>query len=336
MKRILAVLLLFGMALSGCAEQGTRRQVFLMDTVVELQAYGAGSEEAIDRAVERLQELEGMFSPSDENSEIERLNRAADSAAAAVSADLENVLRQGISLTEETGGAFDISLGRLIDLWDIKGEHPAVPEEDAIEQALQAAGIENVALEGGKAALTAGVKLHVGGIAKGYAANQVAELLRQAGVTSALFSIGGSIGAIGQSPGNKPWRVGIRDPDGSASSYIGTLPLRDQIVAVSGDYERFFEQDGVRYHHILDASTGAPARSGLRSVSVLCSDGAQADALSTALFVMGKERALAFWRAHRDFECVLVEEGRRVTVTQGIAEEFALTDARYTCETAAW
>jgi thiamine biosynthesis lipoprotein len=175
--------------------------------------------------------------------------------------------------------------------------------------------------------------IDLGAIAKGYTADKVSALLAEYGVTSALVSLGGNITAIGTKPGGPSWRVAVRNPD-DPESYLCILSISDQTVSTSGGYERYFEQDGVVYHHILDPLTGSPARSGLKSVSVVSSSGTVADALSTALFVLGEDAALTLWRACDDFDAVLVREDGTVLVTEGLESRFEFEGERhgYTCE----
>ncbi|MPM78812.1 FAD:protein FMN transferase [bioreactor metagenome] len=179
----------------------------------------------------------------------------------------------------------------------------------------------------------AGMAVDLGGIAKGFAGDRSLAVLADYGVTSALVSLGGNITALGQKPDGSPWRVAVKDPK-DPESYLCVLSLRDRTVATSGAYERYFEQDGVVYHHIIDPSTGYPARSGLLSVTVVSPSGAVADAMSTALFVLGEEKGLALWRASEDFEAVLVREDGTVLITQGLfdQQEFQGAERGYTCE----
>ena len=162
-----------------------------------------------------------------------------------------------------------------------------------------------------------GFALDLGGIGKGYAAGRCKEILKAHGVTSALLSLGGNVSALGSKPDGTAWTVAIEDPDGG--DYLGTVQIADQCVVTSGGYQRYFEQDGVRYWHILDPETGKPARSGMKSVTIVSADDTLADALSTALFVMGPERAAEFWRVHRaEFGAVWLTEDGRLFVTEGL------------------
>lgn len=318
--------------LSGCAKGKAERQIYIMDTVCNISVSGEGCEETVGQIEDLLEKVDLMCSPTQEESEVNVLNRAA-SEGIAPSKELLELLEKGQKVRLETGGAFDITLGKLIELWDIGGANN-IPNNSQISNALSMCGAGNFEISEGTARLSNGCEINLGGIAKGYAAGRAMEIFKENNTARALISLGGNICVWGEKEDGTPWKIGVRDPNGGASDYIGILELRDTVIAVSGDYERFFEKDGVLYHHIIDASTGKPAESDIRSVSVVCRDGARADALSTALFVMGKERALDFWRESDDFECIIVGNDMKVTVTQGLSDKLYLTDGGYSLEIA--
>jgi thiamine biosynthesis lipoprotein len=170
-----------------------------------------------------------------------------------------------------------------------------------------------------------GAGVDLGGIAKGFAADEIARVLKENGVTSAVLSLGGNVGVIGEKPDGSPWGVGIRDPHGTANEYVGILKLRDTFAVTSGGYERSFEQDGVTYHHIFDPKTGYPANNGLISVTIVSNDSTYADSLSTALYVMGYDKAMAFYEQYKDFEAVFITDQNLIRCTPGIASDFILT-----------
>jgi hypothetical protein len=207
-----------------------------------------------------------------------------------------------------TDGAFDITLAPVVRAWGFSGDKSyRVPTPEELQDLLARRSYDDV---------------DFGGIAKGYASDLTASSLRGApGVTGAIINLGGNVYAVGGNSG-KPWRVAIRDPfDGDKT--VGTLEVKDRAVVTSGGYERYFERDGVRYHHIIDPRTGYPASSGLASVTVVCASGAMADGLSTGLFVLGKERALEIWRENRElFDLVLTDDGGAVTITEGLTGAF--------------
>ncbi len=319
--------------LAGCAPQGEplERTFFAMDTVMSVKLYAGGDEALLDAAEDRVRELEALWSVTDENSEIYALNR--DGAVSGLSPETADLLDTALGLCQRTGGALDISTYPLLRCWGFTTGEYSVPDEETIAALLPLADYTQVRQEGTYASLAEGMELDLGSVAKGCTGWWLAHLLRENGVTSALLDLGGNIQTVGAKPDGSPWRVAVRDPAGDGA--LGVVEVVDKAVITSGGYERYFEEDGVRYWHILDPETGRPAHSGLVSVTVVGDTsaawgdaGAVCDGLSTALFVMGREEAVGFWRGHREewgFELILVEEDGSVTVTAGLEEHFTLS-----------
>ncbi len=330
MKRLLAALAL--LLLAGCAPaQPLERTFFAMDTVMSVRLYQGGGESTLGQAEARVRELEALWSVTEEDSEIYALNHDGAAELAPETADL---LRTALGMCERTNGALDISIYPVLRTWGFTTGEYAVPDEDTLTALLSRVDYTQVRQDGTWASLPEGMEIDLGSVAKGCTGWWLAYLLKEEGVTSALLDLGGNIQAIGAKPDGSPWRVAIRDPEGDGN--IGVVEVADQAVITSGGYERYFEEDGVRYWHILDPQTGRPARSGLASVTVIGDSGgtgidmgAVCDGLSTALFVMGRDDAVSFWRQHREewaFELVLVEEDGSVTVTEGLEGRFTLGD----------
>ncbi len=264
-------------------------------------------------------EVDARMSEWKDTSPLSAVNREAGKGAVPVPADLRTVLRRGKEIGDLTGGAFDVTWAALWGLWNFKAENPVVP--DSAEVARRAALVDYRKVEidsvAGTVRLPAvGMKIGLGGIAKGYALDRAADTLRAHGVASYLVLGGGQVLAGGTKDG-RPWRVGIRDPRGAPDDFFAFLPVENASVSTSGDYESYFVRDGIRYHHILDPRTGWPAR-GLRSATVMSTDATLADALSTAMMVMGKDRSLALARRLPGVEAVLVDDHGRVSVTRGL------------------
>jgi thiamine biosynthesis lipoprotein len=237
----------------------------------------------------------------------------------AVPDDLRAVVRRGLRIGELTEGAFDITWAALWGLWDFNADAPRVPSDAELRHASALVDFRSVAVDdvAGTVRLPrAGMKIGLGGIAKGHALDRSAAALRERGVTSFTLSAGGQVYAAGRK-GDRPWRVGIRDPRGGEDDFFAVLEVSDLSVSTSGDYERFFVADGVRYHHILDPRTGRPAR-GLRSATVVARDATLADALSTAVMVLGRDRGLAVVEGLIGVEAVVVDDAGRVATTSGL------------------
>lgn len=322
-RRVLALALALALLpLSGCAPaQPLERTFFAMDTVMTLRLYQGGDEALLDAAQGRVEELEGLLSVTDESSEVRALNR--DGAATGLSPETADLLGAALDLCERTGGALDISTYPVLRAWGFTTGEYAVPSGEDISALLPLVDYTRIELDGDAVLLPPGMEIDLGSVAKGYAGDQLSRLLRENGVTSALLDLGGNIQTVGAKPDGSPWRVAVRDPQGDGT--VGVAEVEDQAVITSGGYERYFEENGVRYWHILDPETGKPARNGLASVTVVGESGVLCDALSTALFVMGLDGALDHWRRHRDFEAVFVLEDGSVTITAGLESRFTLS-----------
>ena len=294
--------------------------IFAMDTYIYVQARGADSD-ILDEVREAIYEEERTFSRTSALGEIYRLNESKSGCA--VTSGCAELLSTALEISEKTGGAFSPCMGALTDLWDVKAEHPRVPDEESIKQALAICRTDALTLDGNVVKKDdPALRVDLGGIAKGHAAQRVIGVLRENGVTDALVSFGGSIACIGNSENGDGWNIGVKNPF-RTDELIGTVRFTDAYLAVSGTYERYFEQDGVRYHHIFDPATGYPAESDLESVAVLSEDGVLADALSTALFVLGKDTSLALYeKGTYDFDAILIGKDGEVTLTAGLTDRF--------------
>lgn len=320
MRRYTALLLLLSLLfLCGCGQKKAAETVFAMDTVMELTVWGSDAGNHVKAAAERIRELEAALSVTRADSEVVRLNAGE---IVALSADTESLLERSLALREETGGAFDPMIYPLVKLWGFTTGEYRVPAETEIAEMLAKVRTGTVELEDGMAAAH-GAELDFGAVAKGYAGAVLAREMKAAGVESALLQLGGNVQTVGLKPDSSRWRVGIRDPWGGEDSYLGVLEVGETAVVTSGGYQRYFEEAGTRYCHILDPATGYPASSGLASVTIVAEDGFLADGLSTALYVMGLDAAAEFWRSRDDFEAVLVTDNGRIYVTGGLRDCFA-------------
>lgn len=294
-----------------------------MDTKMTVKVYGEGAPEAAREAKERLQALDALWSATSEGSDVVRLNSGAGEAVA-LAPETMRLLRLSEVVREETKGALDVTLLPLLKLWGFSGGVHRVPTAEEIEAARALTGAGKLKLDeaAGTARLEKGSSVELGAVAKGYAGELVAAELKSRGVRSALLDLGGNIEVIGAREGGAPWRIGLRNPFGGA--LLGTVEVTDAAVVTSAIDQRFFtDEAGNRYWHILDPATGKPAASGLASATVIAKSGGRADALSTALFVMGADRAAAFWRERQDFEMVLVGMDGHVWITEGLLDRFS-------------
>ena len=324
LKKWFAAVLLAALVLTGCGPkqpEAHEAQLFAMDTLMSLRIWG--EEALVTQTEDTLRSLEALLSATAEDSDIARLNRDGTAELQPQTADL---LQQALDCATRTGGAFDPTVYPLVCLWGFPSGKYHVPTEAELTGALAHTGAQHLQLDGAAAALDAGCSVDLGGIAKGYAGDAVRTVLAEFGVTSAVIDLGGDVGLLGAKPDGSDWRVAVKDP-ADPSEFLGVLTAADTFVVTSGIYERGFEENGVRYHHIIDPKTGKPAESGLVSVTVVCGDGAWADALSTACFVLGEAGSLALrdtLAAEKNLriELILVTDDGHVRYTAGLAERF--------------
>lgn len=307
--------------------EGQNWTVFAMDTVMQFDAYG-GSANLQEKVERRVEELEGEFSTTQENSDIFHLNQEK---IAKLSEDTRYLMQEALALGAETDGALDISIYPVVQSWGFTTGNYRVPSESERECLLKSVDYRLVGLEADTASIEPGMMVDLGGVGKGFTGDEVVKTMKEDGVTSALFSLGGNIQTIGTKPDGEEWYVGIKDPE--SDGYLGGIRVKDEAVITSGGYERYFtDDDGTIYWHIMDPSTGTPAHSGLISVTIIGSCGLRCDGLSTALFVMGREKAAAHWAAHQDYEAVLVDESGTIWLTPGLKDRFIPVDQGETRE----
>ena len=343
MKRVLPFLccLLF---LAGCtaapdAAEPAQAQFFSMDTVMSIRVYSEGGEDALQAARQEIEGLDKLLSRTDPDSQISLLNsHAGDGTLVSLDDQVVQLLSFAKSVSQLVPGCFDITIAPVMDAWGFTTEERHVPSDQDLAAAM--ALVDSGKLTGEEAASAArraqaGMEVDLGAVAKGFAAGRADAVLREQGGTSALLDLGGNVTTIGSKLDGSAWQVAVKDPQ-NTSEALCVLSLEDQTASTSGGYERYFEENGQTYHHIIDPETGYPADSDLLSVTVISSDPMLADALSTTLFVAGPEEALDFWRSREDFELVLCTQDNRVIVTEGLEAGYrpAGEDRGYTYEIA--
>ena len=304
---------------------------FAMDTVVSETLYTSGKD--INTQIgEKLREMETtLLSWTEENSQISQLNNA-DGKTMEVSDDLAADLEKIRQLSQDSNGAFDPTLGKIIRLWDIAGENPHVPDQSEIDTLLPEVGYEKIQVDGNNVTLLDGCTLDLGAVGKGMGCDQIMDYLQtQPDVFGMILNLGGSsVMTYGEKPGGSSWKVALTDPRDTEGDYLGAITLdANQFLSTSGDYEKYFIEDGIRYHHILDPKTGYPVQNGLTSVTIVCDQGYLADGLSTACFVLGMDAAKPLLEKY-DAEAVFVDEDKNVYVTSGLMDKFELMKDGYT------
>lgn len=317
-----ALLLLLG----GCRTAPLSGSDFLLDTAVSVTLYGGGSKATLEGALELCRRYDRMFSRTDPESEVYRLNHAGGEAIA-VPRELREVLETAIAYAELTGGRYDVTICPVTDLWNFTAADPSLPDPEALREAVSRVNWRNIVLEGDTARLLHGAQIDLGSIAKGYIADRMADSLREQGVSSAIINLGGNILTVGGKPDGSPFRIGVQRPFERREETVGTVEVKDRSVVSSGVYERSFVLDGRRYHHILDPATGYPADTGLTGVTVVSDRSVDGDALSTVLFLLGPEEGPALAERIPGVDAVFITEEGEVRFTSGFGRELPYTPA---------
>lgn len=310
------------------------RETYKLGTVVHITAYGSDKkalDAELDAAVNEITRLENLFSVNIASSEISKIN--SSDRGAGVGAETAAIITEALRIAGETDGAFDPTIEPIVKLWGIATDHPRVPGKGEIEGALPLVDYRRVSVSGGNVSKGAGQKLDLGGIAKGWIADRLSDKLRADGIKSALIDLGGNLSVVGESSERRAWRLGLQRPSSSRGEYFAIIEATDLSVVTSGPYERYFDRDGVRYHHIFDPKTGYPAESDLSSVSIVSKNSADADALCTAFFVMGLEKSVRFLKAHKDISAVLLtKDMKKVYATTNIKDKLTVEDKSMSLE----
>ena len=300
-KRLLCAVLGLAMMLALAACGGTQmeqKQIFAMDTIMTLTAYGRKASAGIDAATSTLNAMDALLDPELPTSKTYEINHSNGSNVV-VPAQIAKMLSTAKTVYEQSDGALDLSLYPVIKM--VLTSYPMT-------------GSYSVNFP-------AGTEISFGSIAKGCAAENAIGAMRQAGVESGIISLGGNVQTLGLKPDGSNWTVAIQDPN-NTSSWVGTVSVGEKAVVTSGSYQRFFEFDGNTYHHIINPKTAGPVNNGLVSATIICDDGTMADALSTAMFVLGETRALNYWRQYGGFEMILINKNNQVICTKGLIDTY--------------
>ncbi len=295
------------------------KTTFYFDTVVRISFYTDGDGEALmDHCMQMCDAFEKTFSRTDETSELYAVNHRSGSRVE-VSEGIARLVSVGLAYYEKSGGKFDITVAPLSDLWDFKSEDAKAPKKEQIAEALAKVDASKVHVDGNTLVFDSpDTMLDLGALAKGYAADQIKAYLTGEGVTSGLINLGGNVLAIGSRPDGEKWRIGVQRPFAGRGETVTVLEVADQTVVSSGIYERYFEQDGHIYHHILDPENGYPTQGDLEEVTVICDSSLEGDALSTACLAVGSDAAWDLIRETQDAQAVFVFRGGEVRSTEQI------------------
>lgn len=324
---IIGLLILFGCATSQTESTYTRTEI-LMNTPVEIQIFNNGSEALLDEAFNLIADLERRLTVNDVGSEVEDINEAAGISPVVVSADTFYLIEQSIYFSNYSDGTFNATIGPLTKLWNIGFDNAQRPPDTEIVNVLPLLNYANITLNADAQTVFLkehGMRLDLGGIAKGFIADEVAGLLTDNDVEHALIIVGGDLFALGANTNDEPWRVGIQNPiPGDEEFLIGSIPAINQAVATSGVYERYLEIDGNIYHHKFDWRTGFPFETDIISISVIAESGLLAEVYSTILFGKTIEAGLAYIESVHNVEALLISDDNGIYLTTGLQNNFVL------------
>lgn len=299
------------------------KEFFAMDTYMEVDAYGDNGEKAVAKAEKEVNKLDSILSTGKSTSEISKLNKNKKQV---VSADTMSLIKESIKISKETNSAFNPTIYPLMELWGFTTKNYYVPKDNEIKTLLNHMDIDNIKIDESKNEVSfkdSNMKIDLGAIAKGYTSSKIIDIFKENNIKSGMVTLGGNVQVLGKKPDGSLWKVGIQNPIGE-DEYLGVLQTSDKAVITSGGYERNFTKNGKTYHHILDPSNGYPANNGLTSVTIISSDGTLADAFSTSLFVMGKDKAIDFYKkSNYNFDFILYTSDNKLIISDGIKDIFS-------------
>ena len=301
--------------------EASESEIFALDTAITLKVYGSKRVVVLKKLEDKINELDDMLSTGKETSEVSRLNRSGE---AVLSPTVANLVKRSLDIYKKTDGLFDITIYPLMELWGFPTKNYRVPSEKEIEEKLKLVGSDKIDFNEETRKISfknKGMEIDFGGIGKGYITDELVKILTDEKVESAIINLGGNVFGFRKKPDGSLWNIAIRDPN-EPDKYMAAIRLEDSAVITSGGYERYFEENGIIYHHILDPRTGKPSESGLKSVSIISKDGTLADALSTSLFIMGEEKAIGYWKENgSNFDILLMTKDNRLLVSAGIKDK---------------
>lgn len=334
-KKIIGIMLCI-VVLSGCSEKDKEpltKTVYALGTVITINLYNEGSEELLDTLTKRIVDIEQKMSTSISTSDVSKVNQSAGENWVKVSEGTYEVIKRALYFSKLSEGRFDLTIGPIVNLWGIGTEAANLPNQAAISAALILVDYNKIEINDDEMSIylpIKGMSIDLGGIAKGYVADELVKILKEKKIKKAMINLGGNIYAYGVKDSGNEWKIAIQNPYDQRNEYFGYIELIDKTVVTSGPYERYFEEDGKIYHHIFDAHTGYPIEGDIVSVTVVSDKSIEADALSTVLYTFSQEDGLKLIESMDGVECIYVDKDNQIVLSSGLKDVFVLTDEGYT------
>lgn len=303
------------------------RSFYILGTIVQLKVFGRNAEKAIDEVIERLNDIDDKMSIFKDYSEVSKINKNAGKAAQIVSEDTYLLIKDAVKYSKMSEGAFDPTIGPIVKLWNIGTETAAIPDENEISEKLKLVNHNDIILNDDNHSVMLshqGQSIDVGGIAKGYAADEVKKIFLKNHIKSAIIDLGGNIFVMESKENNEPWKVGIQNPFEPRGKYVGIISVKDKSIVTSGNYERYFEEAGKKFHHIIDPRTGYPSESRIISATIISDKSIDGDGLSTGVYIIGLDKAFKLIESLSGIDAIFITDDKKIYSTSGIKDNFVL------------
>lgn len=338
-KNIILIIVLITAFLFGCTNKNENKADlpisktdFYLGTVITIKIYDKEDEAILEKAFEKIKDIENKMSIDIEESEVSKINENAGLNFVEISEDTFNVIEESIYYSELSKGYFDITIGPLVKLWNIGSESARVPLQEEINTNLNKIDYKNILFNKENKSVMLKNKdmvIDLGGIAKGYIADEIVKVLKDNGVNSAIIDLGGNIFALGNKDNNKKWTIAIQNPFSIRGEYVGIIEVENSSIVTSGVYERFLEYKGKKYHHILNPYTGYPVENDLAGVSIISDKSIDGDALSTSIFSLGLKDGIELVEKIDNVEAVFITNDKGVYITSGLKDVLQITDKEF-------
>ena len=337
-KKLLStsLLLILSITLISCSKEDKNEPLsktdYFMGTIIKVTLYDKKDSKIIDRAFEKVKEIEELVSINRNGTELDKVNENAGIAPTHVSKDTFNIVKKGLEYSNLTNGYFDITIGPLVKLWSIGLPEAKVPTQAEIDEKIKYINYKDLVLDEANQTVflkKKGMLIDLGGIAKGYTADEIASILKEEGVEQAIINLGGNVYALGEKEKNTPWKIGVQNPLENRGEIVGSLSLSNKSIVTSGIYERFIEDGDKRYHHILSPFDGYPYDNNIAGVTIISDKSIDGDALSTSVFAMGVDEGLKFVNNNPEIEAIFVTKDNKIYLSENVKDNFKLTDTTF-------